>query len=176
MASEPRVGVAVFVFQNTQDGHFVVGRRKGSHGAGTTALNPHLSSVLTFIGTYALPGGHLDFGESFEQCAAREVKEETGLDVQDVRFLTATNTVFGGTGKHYVTIFMTAMVVANLDGSVAEPQALKHTFDAIKLNGDLLNFSQKASRTRQVRRLVLVHFRRATRDAGAEQEALRATS
>ncbi|TKA29100.1 hypothetical protein B0A54_16210 [Friedmanniomyces endolithicus] len=109
MASEPRVGVAVFVFQNTQDGHFVVGRRKGSHGAGT----------------YALPGGHLDFGESFEQCAAREVKEETGLDVQDVRFLTATNTVFGDTGKHYVTIFMTAMVVANLDGSVAEPQRLE---------------------------------------------------
>ncbi|KAK1821813.1 hypothetical protein LTR12_003689 [Friedmanniomyces endolithicus] len=81
--------------------------------------------MLIFIGTYALPGGHLDFGESFEQCAAREVKEETGLNVQDVRFLTATNTVFGDAGKHYVTIFMTAMVVANIDGSVPEPQRLE---------------------------------------------------
>ncbi|KAK0260801.1 hypothetical protein LTR91_012932 [Friedmanniomyces endolithicus] len=106
MSSEPRVGVAVFVFQGTKDGDFVIGRRKGSHGAGT----------------YALPGGHLAFGESFEQCAAREVKEETGLGVHDVRFLTATNTVFGNAGKHYVTIFMTAMVVANIDGSVSEPQ------------------------------------------------------
>ncbi|KAK0943234.1 hypothetical protein LTR48_006393 [Friedmanniomyces endolithicus] len=85
----------------------------------------HLFPMLINIGTYALPGGHLDFGESFEQCAAREVKEETGLNVQDVRFLTATNTVFGDTGKHYVTIFMTAMVVASNDGSVAEPQRLE---------------------------------------------------
>ncbi|KAH9825961.1 hypothetical protein Tdes44962_MAKER03885 [Teratosphaeria destructans] len=87
------VGVGVFVFQSHDDNHFVIGRRKGSSGAGT----------------YALPGGHLEHGESFEDCAIREVKEETGLDVDDVRFLTAVNSVFSETGKHYVTVFMTAM-------------------------------------------------------------------
>ncbi len=88
--------------------------------------------MLIPTGTYALPGGHLDFGESFEQCAAREVKEETGLNVQDVRFLTATNTVFGDAGKHYVTIFLTAMVVVNIDGSVPEPQVrLDRSLDAL---------------------------------------------
>lgn len=59
-------------------------------------------------GTWALPGGHLNFGESFETCAMREVLEETGLQVKDdsVRFLTATNDVMPSEHKHYVTIFM----------------------------------------------------------------------
>ena len=138
----------------------------------------HLFPMLINIGTYALPGGHLDFGESFEQCAAREVKEETGLNVQDVRFLTATNTVFGDAGKHYVTIFMTAMVVANIDGSVPEPQVrldrlldasdafvggkrLCSTFARSSRQWRLAELLLTASRTGQMRRLVLVHFQRA---------------
>ena len=49
------------------------------------------------------------------------MKEETGLDVHDVRFFTATNSVFAKAGKHYVTIFMTALVNPTEDGS--EPDA-----------------------------------------------------
>ena len=63
--------------------------RLGSHGSGT----------------FALPGGHLEFGECWEDCAKREVLEETGLHLAAVCFETAVNTVFG-TDSHYVTIFM----------------------------------------------------------------------
>ena len=31
---------------------------------------------------WSLPGGHLEEGESLEECAAREAKEETSLDVR----------------------------------------------------------------------------------------------
>ena len=35
----------------------------------------------------ALPAGHVEYGESPEEAAVRESKEETGLDVEVVRFL-----------------------------------------------------------------------------------------
>lgn len=34
----------------------------------------------------SFPGGHVEAGESFYDSAVREVKEETGLDIQDLRF------------------------------------------------------------------------------------------
>jgi ADP-ribose pyrophosphatase YjhB (NUDIX family) len=37
--------------------------------------------------------------------------EETGLEVGDIKFLTATNDVFEGEGKHYVTVFVTCVIV-----------------------------------------------------------------
>lgn len=106
-SSVPRIGVAVFVLHpcplnpqsiptnapNTQY-KFILGQRLGSHGAST----------------WALPGGHLEFGESFEECAKREVLEETDLELEDVHFLTATNDVFSVEGKHYITVFVTARV------------------------------------------------------------------
>ncbi|EMD00799.1 hypothetical protein BAUCODRAFT_184003 [Baudoinia panamericana UAMH 10762] len=106
--SVPQIGVGVFVFRSKTDPHFVIGVRKGSTGAGT----------------YALPGGHLEYGESFEKCAVREVMEETGLAICDVRFLTATNSVFADVGKHYVTIFMVA-VAAEVNGVVPQPRLLE---------------------------------------------------
>ncbi|KAH7569891.1 hypothetical protein JRO89_XS05G0014500 [Xanthoceras sorbifolium] len=48
--------------------------------------------------------------ESFEECGARELKEETGLDIEKIEYLTVTNVVFKESPKpsHYVTIFLRA--------------------------------------------------------------------
>ncbi|KAI3297400.1 hypothetical protein DTO002I6_3152 [Penicillium roqueforti] len=100
---DPKVGVGVFVLNAA--GKFLIGKRKGSLGAGT----------------WGLPGGHLDFGESFETCAIRETLEETGLKIQDVRFLTATNSILKAENKHYITIFMGAVCEDGAEPQVIEP-------------------------------------------------------
>ena len=84
-----KVGVGVFLLR---DGRLLLGERRGSHGAGT----------------WALPGGHLEFGESIESCAKREVLEETGLVVTRVRNVAFTNDLFEKERKHYVTLFVVA--------------------------------------------------------------------
>ena len=37
-------------------------------------------------GKYVVPGGHIELGERIEETVLREVKEETGLDVYDLKF------------------------------------------------------------------------------------------
>jgi 8-oxo-dGTP diphosphatase len=97
----PRVGVGVIIVRS---GLALLGKRLGSHGAGT----------------WALPGGHLEFGESVEQCAVREVREETGLDIDEVLLGPYVSCVFALERKHYVTLFVTSISLAG-EPVVREP-------------------------------------------------------
>ena len=38
-------------------------------------------------GKYVVPGGHVELGERLEEAAVREAKEETGLDIYDLKFI-----------------------------------------------------------------------------------------
>lgn len=75
-----------------KDGKVLLGKRKGSHGEGS----------------WACPGGHLEFGETLEICARREVSEEVGIDIKNIRPTTFTNDIFPKEQKHYITIFIVA--------------------------------------------------------------------
>lgn len=44
-------------------------------------------------GKYAFPGGHLKHLESFKDCVEREVKEECGIEVENVRVPSVTNMI-----------------------------------------------------------------------------------
>ena len=54
-----------------------------------------------------LPGGHVEFGESIEKALARELKEETGINVKKSRFLGIVENQFGkGKSKHHEINFI----------------------------------------------------------------------
>lgn len=87
MTEKPQVGTAIII---TRDDKVLLMKRKGPHGTGT----------------WSPPGGHMDFGETLEGCAAREAKEEVGVDVFDIKFRCVTNDVFEKEGKHYITVWL----------------------------------------------------------------------
>lgn len=39
------------------------------------------------VGRFSLVAGYLDFGESLEECVQREVREETGIEVTNIRYV-----------------------------------------------------------------------------------------
>lgn len=89
MQDGPKIGVGIII---TRGDEVLLLRRKGVHGSGT----------------WSTPGGHLDMGETPEQCAVREAREETGVEVGAVKFRALTNDWFDVERKHYVTIWMEA--------------------------------------------------------------------
>lgn len=59
-------------------------------------------SELRGEGTWTMPGGKLEFGESFEEGAKREVMEETGINLTDMQVLCVNNSK--NKHAHFVTI------------------------------------------------------------------------
>jgi len=46
-------------------------------------------------GKYVIPGGHIELGETIGQALKREIKEETNLDIYDIKFVMLQEFVFG---------------------------------------------------------------------------------
>ncbi len=89
-------------------------------GCIVTRRDGQLLLVRNHGGGWSPPGGHLDFGESPEACAARETLEETGVRVTDMEFVAITNDLIEDAGKHYVTIWLRA-VADEWTPAVADP-------------------------------------------------------
>ena len=88
MEKHPRVGVGVIIRNN---GKIILGKRKNAHGEGS----------------WCFAGGHLEFNESWEECAEREIAEEIGVKVKNVHFSgVVTNDFFKKEDKHYITLYM----------------------------------------------------------------------
>lgn len=90
MENITKVGVGLYIFNPKRQ--LLLGLRKSRHGNGT----------------WCPPGGHMEFGETNEQAAIREAKEETGLEInpQDVSLAGVTNDFYHESNKHYITLHL----------------------------------------------------------------------
>ena len=81
------------------------------------------SSLMNGEGTWTMPGGKLDFGESFEEGAKREVMEETGVSIEakDLEVISVTNDMVPT--AHFVTIGM-LLKVYDGEPKVMEPDEI----------------------------------------------------
>lgn len=96
----PCIGVGVCI---VKDHLILMGKRCSSHGSGT----------------WGFPGGHVEFGETLTECAQREVIEETGLSITNIRKGPYVEDFFSESNKHYLTVILLADYVSG------EPRVLE---------------------------------------------------
>lgn len=105
MTQMDRPGVGIGVVIVNEEGKILVGKRKGSHAR-----------------FYSIPGGHLELGETFEEAAIKEIKEETSLEIINPRILCVTNNLktYREEKVHYISI---GLIVNEFKGTpiITEP-------------------------------------------------------
>ncbi len=86
---QPILGVGAVIIQ---DGKILLEKRKGEPGKGK----------------WSIPGGLVELGETLENAVIREVKEETGLDVDDPRLIDVVESIIrddeGDVKYHFIII------------------------------------------------------------------------
>lgn len=83
---QPCIGVGIYVINSK--GQLLLGKRKNAFGEGT----------------WSAAGGKLHFGETLEDCAHRELLEETGLHIKTISYMDFTEDIFLENNIHYVTV------------------------------------------------------------------------
>jgi 8-oxo-dGTP diphosphatase len=107
-SSQTRVGVGVVV--HSADGLVLLARRRGEPGE-----------------QLAVPGGKLDGGETVEECAVRELAEETGLVLDAAGVRTFGCVLMPGDPTSWIV----AGVEARLDVSAAEAEVREREPDKV---------------------------------------------
>lgn len=86
-SQQPRVGLGIIIVSNK--GQILVMKREGSHAP-----------------FWSIPGGKLELGETFEEGATRELKEELDIDIDDPKVIAVTNNLktYKAEGAHFISI------------------------------------------------------------------------
>ena len=97
---EPRIGSAVLV---EKDGKFLLGERNKEN----------------YRGYWVIPGGGVRWGETIQDAAIREIKEETNLDVELVKLICHREIINVDAGYHSVVFYHLARPI-NTDMKVSD--------------------------------------------------------
>ena len=101
MDKKPRIGIGCWIFNPA--GQVLLGRRLSTHG----------------FGTWAPPGGKAEYDEMPTHCAARELREETGIITPKNEFHLVGITSDIYPDSHYITLHY------RVDGITCEPKLME---------------------------------------------------
>ena len=133
MNKRPLIGVGAVVFNDSNE-ILLIKRGKAPH-----------------YGRWMVPGGTLEWGETLEAAAIREVREETGIDIEIEGFVEIIEAITpGAEGFHYVIMDYAARAVSGelAAGSDALDAAWvsAHRLGELDLTADLRHVIEKARR------------------------------
>lgn len=98
---QPKIGTAIVILNSK--GQILMGRR-----------------LYEPLG-YSLPGGHLEFGETLNECGIREVREEVGVEIENVEIKTIGENLFPDKKYHSISIFIFSTIKINQTIKNPEP-------------------------------------------------------
>ncbi len=130
---KPRIGAGVGVMI-VRAGKVLLGLRK---------VKPkHMDAGLHGEETWCLPGGKMEYGETFENAAKRELMEETGIELKESRILCVNNDM--NEYAHFITIGILAKKYSG-EAEVNEPDEITEWrwFDLNKIPKNLFFPTQK---------------------------------
>lgn len=90
------VGVGALIFN--EEGKFLMGLR------GEKAKNER--------GKWEIPGGTVEWGETFEEALKREIKEEIGVEIEILELLTVCSHILRDEGQHWVSPTYICKIIA----------------------------------------------------------------
>lgn len=100
------------------------------------------------VNKYTMPGGHIEAGERIEEALKREVKEEVGLEIKPIKFLTLQEAIFSKEffkPKHFIFLdFLCKSLKSHvkLDGDELQEHLWVNPKKTLSLNID--SFTRKA--------------------------------
>ena len=97
-----KVGVSVILIRNGNE--VLIGKRKGSHGAGT----------------YSVPGGKLEYSETYDDGCSRELLEETGAKLNNFKKVGFSEDFFDE--QHFITLYFMKHVDSDIEIKNLEPE------------------------------------------------------
>ncbi len=103
MSDSIKVGAGVVIIK---DGMTLLAKRQGSHAEGC----------------YGSLGGHVEFGESPVDAVTREAREELGIEIGNVVFVSCTN--MRKYGKHYIDVSFVAEILSG-EPTILEPHKIE---------------------------------------------------
>jgi len=128
------IGAGCGVILINELGQILMGKRNEDPNVADSELHEE--------GTWSLPGGNIEYGETFFEAGAREVKEETNLDVENLKLICVQTDL--NEYAHYISV---GMISRDIHGEKKIMDSKELTtwkwFDLDKLPKNIFSASKK---------------------------------